>query len=120
MSLFPTLHNIHDNGFGQGLAAAGLSDEEEGNPELHADRHHPDVLLERVVLGDRRRQLQLVDEQVLAERDHALASQPSQRYSSAELASDPLVELAAFLQLHLSWFSVVSRDLMTAITSTHC
>ena len=75
---FITLHDIHHQGFSQGLAAARLPDEEEWYPELHADGHHPDVLLERVVLGNRRRQLQLVNEQVLAERHHALARQPPQ------------------------------------------
>ena len=63
--------------------------------------YHPDVLLERVVLGDRRGQLQLVDEQVLAEGHDGLAGQPPQRYPPAELPSDPLVELCALLELHL-------------------
>ena len=109
-----TLHDIHHDCFGQGLAAAGLPDEEEGDPELHADGHHPDVLLERVVLGDRRRQIELVDEQVLAERHHALARQPPQRYSISESLADRLVELGALLQLHLGWYSVVSCE-FTAI-----
>ena len=33
------LHDIDDHRFGQRLAAAGLPDEEERDPQLHADGH---------------------------------------------------------------------------------
>ena len=46
------LHDVRDDGFGQRLAAAGLADEEERDPQLNANGHHPHVLFQSCVLRD--------------------------------------------------------------------
>ena len=42
-----TLHDICDNRLGEGLAAAWLPDDEERDPQLYHDGHHPNILLQK-------------------------------------------------------------------------
>ena len=43
------LHCISNNGFGERLRAARFANEEEWDPQLNADDHHEDVLLQCLI-----------------------------------------------------------------------